>query len=204
LLAAPLPAYLTNPILSRFKDLGIFDHTPHGQPNHVLINEYRPGEGIMPHEDGDAYAHVVATVSLGAGLCLDVLPKPESSFDKEGQQDGGNEGQEIEQSSPTRNEDNQQEKMLHLPTRIFQEPRSLLITTGRAYRELMHGISSIEVDEELSEGTVANWGLLSQEGKDAIARDGGRNLRGTRVSLTYRDVIKVSTAASRVLGVGRR
>ncbi|OAG13657.1 hypothetical protein CC77DRAFT_1002950 [Alternaria alternata] len=184
LLAAPLPAYLTNPILSRFKDLGIFDHTPHGQSNHVLVNEYRPGEGIMPHEDGDAYAHVVATVSLGAGLCLDVLPKPESSFNKEGQQDG--------------------EKMLHLPTRIFQEPRSLLITTGRAYRELMHGISSIEVDEELSEGTVANWGLLSQEGKDAIARDGGSNLRGTRVSLTYRDVIKVSTAASRVLGMGRR
>lgn len=169
----------------------------------------------MPHEDGDAYAHVVATVSLGAGLCLDVLPKPQSSFNEEGQQDGDNEGQgdgkkdrnerqEIEQSSPTRNEDNRQEKMLHLPTRIFQEPRSLLITTGCAYRELMHGISSIEVDEELSEGTVANWGLLSQEGKDAIARDGGSNLRGTRVSLTYRDVIKVSTAASRVLGMGRR
>ena len=51
---------------------------------------------------------------------------------------------------------------------------------------------------------MANWGLLSQEGKDAIDRDGGSNLRGTRVSLTYRDVIKVSTAASRVLGMGRR
>ncbi|KAL1797219.1 hypothetical protein ACET3X_003825 [Alternaria dauci] len=180
LLAAPLPAYLTTPILSRFKDLGIFNHTPHGQPNHVLVNEYRPGEGIMPHEDGDAYAHVVATVSLGARLCLDVLPKPESTRVQEGGNEeeepdkDRNQAEETKRSSPAGDEDSEQEKVLALPTRIFQEPCSLLITTGRAYRELMHGISSIEVDEDLNEGTVANWGLLSQEGKDAIAREGGQ------------------------------
>ncbi|KAG9190444.1 alkylated DNA repair protein alkB 6-like protein [Alternaria panax] len=206
LLAAPLPTYLTNPILSRFKDLGIFDHTPHGQPNHVLVNEYRPGEGIMPHEDGDAYAHVVATVSLGAGLCLNVLPKPASNEVANGRieaelEDGARE--EVVRSQAVE-EGRSQGGMWDLPTRIFQEPRSLLITTGRAYRVLMHGIESVEVDEELSGGTVANWGLLGQEGRDVIERDGGRNVRSTRVSLTYRDVIKVSTAASRVLGMGRR
>lgn len=28
-------------------------------PNHVLINEYQPGEGIMPHTDGPAYERYV-------------------------------------------------------------------------------------------------------------------------------------------------
>ncbi|KAI0591417.1 alkB alkylation repair protein 6 [Pyrenophora tritici-repentis] len=41
LLAAPLPNYLTNPIVKRFEDYGIFAHTPHQQPNHVLVNEYK-------------------------------------------------------------------------------------------------------------------------------------------------------------------
>ena len=79
LLGAPLPAYLLNPITERFKHLGIFNDTPHQQPNHVLINEYKPGEGIMPHEDGGAYAPVVATVSLGSTLCLEISRKPSST-----------------------------------------------------------------------------------------------------------------------------
>ncbi len=155
----------------------------------------------MPHEDGGAYAKVVATVSLGAALCLDVLPKPEP-IDRESRMNkNGAEGEleEAEQDENTK-EREYEEKMLSLPTRIFQEPRSLLITTGRAYRELMHGISSIEVDEGLDEETVANWSLLGEDGRRRIEENGGRNVRGTRVSLTYRDVIKVSSAASRVLG----
>jgi alkylated DNA repair protein alkB family protein 6 len=177
LLASPLPEYLTNPVVQRFKDLGIFDATPHGQPNHVLINEYRPGEGIMPHEDGSAYAPVVATVSLGASLCLEITPKTEG-------------------------DDGFVEKY-KLPTRIFQEPRSLLITTGDAYLGLMHGIAPVEVDEELDNGTLANWNLLADSGP--LTKAGGKNVRGTRISLTYRDVLKVSSAASKVLGgFGRR
>ncbi|KAE8849938.1 hypothetical protein PTNB85_00354 [Pyrenophora teres f. teres] len=121
LLAAPLPNYLTHPIVKRFEEYSIFAHTPHQQPNHVLVNEYRAGEGIMPHEDGDA-----------------------------------------------------------------------------AYRELMHGISSVEIDEGLGEESVANWSLLGD--REVLLRQGGRNVRGTRVSLTYRDVLKVSTAASKILG----
>jgi alkylated DNA repair protein alkB family protein 6 len=155
----------------------------------------------MPHEDGGAYAEVVATVSLGAALCLDVLPKPEpidQDYErKRNEEEGGNEETTQDKNIKERE---YEEKMLNLPTRIFQEPRSLLITTGRAYRELMHGISSTEVDEGLNEDTVANWWLLSEDGRRRIEENGGRNARGTRVSLTYRDVIKVSSAASRVLG----
>lgn len=55
----------------------IFQNSPHGAPNHVLINEYTPGEGILPHEDGSAYFPVVCTVSLGAHTVLDVYSKGE-------------------------------------------------------------------------------------------------------------------------------
>ncbi|KAH7070707.1 hypothetical protein BKA63DRAFT_83284 [Paraphoma chrysanthemicola] len=185
LLASPLPAYLTNPVVQRFKEYGIFDNTPHQQPNHVLINEYRPGEGIMPHEDGSAYAPVVATVSLGGSLCLDITAKPGSSG-------------EVDESNTADEDQDQNLEAYKVPTRVFQEPRSLLITTGEAYRNLMHGIASIEVDENLSAETVANWSLLGDQ--RVIAQNGGQSTREIRVSLTYRDVLKVSSAASKVLG----
>ncbi|KAI9672830.1 MAG: hypothetical protein M1831_000266 [Alyxoria varia] len=52
--------------------------TPHARPNHILINHYRPGEGIHPHEDGPAYAPVTATVSLGSHAVLDVYEKSDA------------------------------------------------------------------------------------------------------------------------------
>ena len=48
LIPAPLPSWL-QPLLGRLaQDTGAYGE---GQaPNHVLINAYQPGEGIMPHE----------------------------------------------------------------------------------------------------------------------------------------------------------
>jgi alkylated DNA repair protein alkB family protein 6 len=134
-----------------------------------LINEYKPGEGIMPHEDGAAYSPVVATVSLGASLVLQVWEKK-----KEGEKD------ESKQKS----------------WRILQEPGSLLVTTGGAYTSLLHGISEIEVDEDLREETVVNWSLLG----DKMQFKDGVNKRDTRISLTYRDVLKVSKVGIGILG----
>lgn len=150
----------------------MFKNTPHAAANHVLINEYNPGEGIMPHEDGGAYAHVVATISLGASIVLDVYPK---------RLPGDQEADEEKERSAWR---------------ILQEPGSLLVTTGEAYTSLLHGISSIETDEDLREGTVVNWSLLGEQGK----YENGINERGTRISLTYRDVLKVSKVGIGILG----
>ena len=76
----PLPLWLREPLLGKLDELGIFcgvgadgGDVP---MNHVLINNYRPGEGIMPHEDGSAYYPVTATVSLGSHTVLDVTGKP--------------------------------------------------------------------------------------------------------------------------------
>ncbi|KAI9888829.1 MAG: hypothetical protein M1814_006232 [Vezdaea aestivalis] len=80
LLASPIPNWLESPIIPRLlalkhDDKSLFSNAPHKKPNHVLVNEYQPGQGIMPHEDGAAYWPVVATVSLGSPLVLDIYGK---------------------------------------------------------------------------------------------------------------------------------
>lgn len=178
LLHAPLPKWLGASIVRRFETLGVFATSPHKAPNHALVNEYRPNEGIMPHEDGAAYWPIVATVSLGAGIVLDIYDKRSEDFTAT-----GNPG-------------------LRVPRwRIFQEPGSLLVTTDRAYTDLLHGIAEVDVDEDLTADTVANWSLLADP--DALVNSGGKSVRQTRTSLTYRDVLKVSRIGSRLLGRSR-
>ncbi|OCT53187.1 Alpha-ketoglutarate-dependent dioxygenase alkB 6 [Cladophialophora carrionii] len=133
LLAAPLPAYLES-IVIRLKEEKYFESTPHKAPNHVLINEYKPGEGIMPHEDGPAYSPVTATVSLGSHTVLEIYEKNEHG---------------EREAKPT--------------WRILQEPRSLLVTTGDMYISTLHGISELQVDTELNHESVVNWDLVEDK-----------------------------------------
>ena len=69
-----LPPWLAV-LVPRMQALGVWASSPHRAPNHVLVNEYQPGQGIMPHEDGPAYYGCVATVSLGAPIVLDIYEK---------------------------------------------------------------------------------------------------------------------------------
>lgn len=159
LLAASLPAYLENPLLPRFVALGLFADSPHRAPNHVLVNEYEPGQGIMPHEDGPAYYPITATVSLGSHTVLEVYRKTAQ---------GEREPEPI--------------------WRVLQEPRSLLVTMGEMYRVTLHGIAEREADEQLGPDTVINWNMLGEP----AAYVSGTVSRQTRISLTYRDVLKVA------------
>ncbi|KAF3354123.1 Transketolase [Verticillium dahliae VDG1] len=159
LIDAPLPRWLETPIVTRLCDLrrsnddasdSLFSDSPHKRPNHVLINEYPPGVGIMPHK-----------ASLG-------------------KDDGALDPKPI--------------------WRILQEPRSLLITTDALYTDYLHGIADLEQDVELSADTVANWALLGSP--ESFSE--GHNVRATRTSLTYRDVMKVSKLGSKFGFLGGR
>lgn len=86
--------------------------------------------------------------------------------------------------------------------RVLQEPRSLLLTTGKAYTETLHGIAEVAEDRDLRPETVANWSLLGDV-VGVIEANGGVNERTTRVSLTYRDVRKVSNVGSKIFGKPR-
>lgn len=110
-------------------------------------------------QDGDAYYAAVATVSLGSSLCLNLY---------QNRTDGALNPQPV--------------------TRILQEPRSLLVTTNKLYRDYLHGIEGFMEDNHLNPETVANWHLLGS----TTLLEGGCNVRQTRYSLTYRDVVKVS------------
>jgi alkylated DNA repair protein alkB family protein 6 len=134
-----LPTWLFEPVIPRIlsypisagKDDHIFIGSPHGAPNQVLINEYVPGQFIMPHKDGPAFYPTVCTVSLGGSVCLNFF----------GTKDGG-----IIDAKPC--------------FKILQEPRSLLITTGELYTDFLHGIEETLEDVNLTPKTVSNWDLL--------------------------------------------
>ena len=158
----------------------VFTSSPHREPNHALLNEYRPGTGIFPHEDGPAYYPIVATVSLGSQTVLDIYPKPPKS-------------------SP----------LPAVPSwRILQEPQSLLVTTGPLYQDTLHGIAGVEVDEALGpckgEGRgIVNWDMLRPGTREMIEANEGTLARGTRVSVTLRDVNVVKDLGKLLPGLGR-
>ncbi|KAI6226550.1 Fe2OG dioxygenase domain-containing protein [Aphelenchoides fujianensis] len=90
------------------------------RPNHVLINEYLPQQGIMPHTDGPAFFSLISTISLGGCTCLDFYEPMQP-----GQQ------QPLDQR--------------HVGSMLLQ-PRSLVFIKDRAYSELLHGIRELAVD----------------------------------------------------------
>jgi alkylated DNA repair protein alkB family protein 6 len=75
MLAEPLPPWLQ----SLVNDVNGLGHLPpRSLANHVLLNEYTPGQGIMPHVDGDLFFPTITTVNLGSHAVLkfyDPVPK---------------------------------------------------------------------------------------------------------------------------------
>ncbi|EGX51614.1 hypothetical protein AOL_s00054g313 [Orbilia oligospora ATCC 24927] len=193
---------------------GIFTKSPHSRPNHVLINEYPPGTGIPPHEDGGAYFPVVCTVSLGAHIILQVTPKKKMVIDhnnnnssKEGEDGENGSSETITDDNNDNNKNDDNDNIQTTVYKIFQEPNSLLITTDDIYTEHLHGIEAVKVDEGLTDQMVANWELLSEETRRRIVEGGGKVEREeVRISLTYRDVLKVKDAGKLFGGraLGRR
>ncbi|KAH6566884.1 hypothetical protein BASA60_009255 [Batrachochytrium salamandrivorans] len=112
------------PILARIHALEVFPaHLP---PNHCLVNEYRPGQGIMPHLDGPCYASVVATVSLGEATLLDFYRYNPQQPDLP----------VLSKADPQSSSQSVQPKAFS----VVVEPLSLLVLEEEAYESYMHGI----------------------------------------------------------------
>ena len=63
MIAEPLPSWLQS-LVDRVNAVG---HLPkQSQANHVLLNEYLPGQGIMPHVDGDLFYPTISTLNVGS------------------------------------------------------------------------------------------------------------------------------------------
>ncbi|MGK3734105.1 MAG: hypothetical protein ACI90V_000942 [Bacillariaceae sp.] len=82
-------------------------------PNHVLLNEYQPGQGILSHTDGPIYEHRTATLSLGSSIVIEFTKRLAAD--------------EIGIVTKTRKT-------------ILLESGSLLVFQGDAYLSYCHGI----------------------------------------------------------------
>lgn len=71
MLQQPLPEYLVALNSKIVKECGVFPKAP----NHVLINEYKSGQGIMSHSDGPIYEPIVASVSIGSSVLIEFTKK---------------------------------------------------------------------------------------------------------------------------------
>ncbi|KAL3461519.1 hypothetical protein BJX64DRAFT_157828 [Aspergillus heterothallicus] len=213
LLASPLPSWLVSPVITpHFDHLALFAGSPHKAPNHVLINEYTPGQGIMPHEDGTAYYPLVATVSLGGNIVLDLYEKRKEEKDED--ETGNNElsGElaaapaaaaammEVEAGDGVGSVGSVGSGGRLPKYRILQERRSLLVTRNSIYRDYLHGIAERDRDEGLDPDSICNWDLLRDPGRFG----GGVNVRETRISLTYRDVLKVANLGNTMKFLNKR
>ncbi|KAL1742063.1 hypothetical protein HDZ31DRAFT_44085 [Schizophyllum fasciatum] len=211
LLAKELPVFVSSypDIISRLKATGAFEGSPHGQPNHIIMNEYLPGQGIMPHEDGPAYHPVVATISLGGHAVFHYYRyAPDASTDGEPAPEGN-------YDSPAHASHGRRIDPKPVLT-VLLEPRSVVITTGTLYKTHLHGIRDItedafapaapngeprlpDLDVELD-----NWALLADEETKAAIENGHTLPRATRYSLTCRDVAHVLKTGKLLGGIGRR
>ncbi|XP_057568534.1 alpha-ketoglutarate-dependent dioxygenase alkB homolog 6 isoform X2 [Hippopotamus amphibius kiboko] len=158
-----LPLWLQR-YVDKVSDLSLFGGLP---ANHVLVNQYLPGEGIMPHEDGPLYYPTVSTISLGSHTMLDLYePRQPEDDDR------------TEQPRPPPRP----------ATSLLLEPRSLLVLRGTAYTRLLHGIAAARVDALDAASLPPNAAACPS------AQPGARLVRGTRVSLTIRRVPRVLRA----------
>ena len=192
----------------------IFHTSPHRAPNHCLINEYTPGQGIMPHEDGGAYYPVVCTITLGSHGILDLYPKSPARSEDPKDEDNSHDNVDSYGIGNGRAGGGDTQRRRGLRHRILYEPRSLLITTEELYTDYLHGIAEVTMDTDIgpppplpasssspsSGGTagIANWDLLGDQA--FWVQNGGKAERGTRVSLTLRDVLKVKEVSLGGLG----
>ncbi|TFK29183.1 hypothetical protein FA15DRAFT_664504 [Coprinopsis marcescibilis] len=194
----PLPDFVdTYPdLVSRIKATGMFPDSPHKQPNHIIMNEYLPGQGIMPHEDGPVYHPVVATLSLGSHCVFNYYKYKDHDPDPSSSSSGV--GRAVD---------------MNPVFSLLLERRSLVISFSDMYTSHLHGIDEKTEDfivsnaSQPSEASTAiridNFHLIQNDIKETIQK--GQPLkRETRWSLTCRDVTRTSNLAARPFTTGRK
>ncbi|VAH73112.1 unnamed protein product [Triticum turgidum subsp. durum] len=111
--------------------------------NHVLINEYHPNQGIMPHQDGPAYFPVVAIISLASAVVLDFTPHGKlrglehthlqnTQSDELQESNGSYKVEGMKEAGPA-------------SSSLLLMPCSLLIFKDQAYTDFLHGIQDNEL-----------------------------------------------------------
>jgi len=205
LLQAPMPSWGLQSLITKISEnFQLYNGAP---ANHVLINSYSSGQGIMSHQDGPLYCPAVAILSLGAPAIIRFTKKRKSIDDDA--KDEEEEEEEEEKPTTTTTTTPSPERCSGsgvLATRtvsVVLPPRSLFIFKDDAYEQYLHGIDFVE--EDIVDDSVVNPQTLNKKSQGSGGGDGEAAaaiprasvappvLRrdGTRVSLTIRRVLKV-------------
>eukprot|EP00301_Raphidiophrys_heterophryoidea_P024131 c7734_g1_i2.p1 GENE.c7734_g1_i2~~c7734_g1_i2.p1 ORF type:complete len:322 (-),score=57.37 c7734_g1_i2:28-993(-) len=116
-----LPAWVDD-VIQGLCEAGIFgedDKEDLPKPNHILMNEYQPGQGIMPHKDGPLYFPKVAILSLASTATLEFWNTLEDA--------------RFRTSPPVAS--------------VFCEQNSLTVFDGHPYHNMFHGIHDTISDD---------------------------------------------------------
>ncbi|CAM0871288.1 unnamed protein product [Alopecurus aequalis] len=189
LLSQALPQWLTKITDRICQSTGLFPSAI----NHVLINEYHPNQGIMPHQDGPAYFPVVAIISLASPVVIDFSPHGKLRRQTV-------ESDEVQESNGSCKVEGSKEAD-PASLSLLLMPCSLLIFKDQAYTDFLHGIQDSEVhdlDKVANISQCPQFKHLSSDNSQSKADCcAGSELSGTfhrsmtRVSLTCRLVLKV-------------
>lgn len=118
MIAETIPGWLQL-YVDKINNLGALgDH----KANHVLVNEYLPGQGIMPHSDGPLFHPIISTISCGSHTILELQRDPAI---------------ETNETGASRREDK---------VSILVERRSLLMIKDDAYHKYLHSIHETAAD----------------------------------------------------------
>ncbi|XP_065355944.1 alpha-ketoglutarate-dependent dioxygenase alkB homolog 6 [Calliphora vicina] len=168
MLAEEIPEWLQT-YVDKINNLSIFETQ---KANHVLVNEYRPGQGIMPHTDGPLFYPTISTISCGSHTVLEFTKRETSSEDSE---------MEPHESDENTETSSKREVLF----KLILEPRSLLILKDTLYNKYLHSIS--EIDKDVLCDRIFNY-----ENCESSYKMGDCLKRGTRISLTIRNVPKTT------------
>uniref|UniRef100_A0A182WUZ3 Fe2OG dioxygenase domain-containing protein n=1 Tax=Anopheles quadriannulatus TaxID=34691 RepID=A0A182WUZ3_ANOQN len=159
MIAEDIPVWLHH-YVERINQLNVYAEGI--KANHVLVNEYLPGQGIMPHLDGPLFFPTITTISCGSHTVLEYYEQTEDANGQSGS------GSLVRQHK----------------TSVLLEPRSLLIVKDDMYHKYLHSIA--EREEDTIDARVANLSMISNAHAGDVLR------RDKRISLTIRHVPKTS------------
>jgi isopenicillin N synthase-like dioxygenase/alkylated DNA repair dioxygenase AlkB len=116
---SPLPAWQEQ-LIDRLVSTGVSPSAKALRPNHVLLNRYEQGQGILAHKDGPLYAPQVAILSLHSHTVMDFFARLADSLPG---------AQYVPAFS------------------VFLPPRSLLLFSEQLYSNYFHAIAERDEDE---------------------------------------------------------
>ncbi|CAG5054636.1 unnamed protein product [Parnassius apollo] len=133
MIAETIPHWLQN-YLDRINNLNLMGGN---KPNHVLVNEYTPGQGILPHLDGSLFYPTITTISVGSHIVLKFWESPLNA--------------------------NENTLELKPVFSFLLEPRSLLVLQDKLFHHYLHSIE--EIKEDVIDDSISNLHMCSHQYK---------------------------------------